>query len=186
MQADARRAWVLATLERHESELVRYAQRFVGDLHAARDVVQHAFLRLCDQDPNELRGREAAWLYRVCRNRALDWLRQAGRLQAFDENAEQLLESRGSPDQAGSHEASDPALLAERGELSDVLRSLIAHLPLLYREPLQLWSQGWSYREIAEVVERTEGNVRVLVHRAVKTLREHPQVSAWQTDAVMK
>ena len=36
MQADARRAWVLAALERHESELVRNAQRFVGDLHAAQ------------------------------------------------------------------------------------------------------------------------------------------------------
>ncbi len=174
MQADARRAWVLAALERHESELVRYAQRFVGDLHAARDVVQHAFLRLCDQDPKELRGREAAWLYRVCRNRALDWLRQAGRLQAFDESAELAL------DRCDDSESNDPAILAERGELSDVLRSLVARLPLLYREPLQLWSQGWTYREIAQVVERTEGNVRVLVHRAVKTLREHPQVCAWR------
>ncbi len=184
MQANARRAWVLAALERHEAELVRYAQRFVGDLHAARDVVQHAFLRMCDQDPNELRGREAAWLYRVCRNRALDWLRQAGRLQAFDENEEQLL--RGSPDHNSTADASDPALLAERGELSDVLRSLVAQLPLLYREPLQLWSQGWSYREIAEVVERTEGNVRVLVHRAVKALKEHPQVMSWQADTVAR
>src|SRR6476620_10491135 len=100
MQANARRAFVLAALERHEAELVRYAQRFVGDLHAARDVVQHAFLRLCDQDPEELRGREAAWLYRVCRNRALDWLRQAGRLQSFDENEEQLLS--GSVDHAAA------------------------------------------------------------------------------------
>jgi RNA polymerase sigma factor (sigma-70 family) len=177
-QADARRAWVLSALEQHESELVRYAQRFVGDLHAARDVVQHAFLRLCDQDPRELRGREAAWLYRVCRNRALDWLRQAGRLQPFDESEELAFE------RTSASEASDPALLAERGELSDVLRSLVARLPLLYREPLQLWSQGWSYREIAAVVERTEGNVRVLVHRAVKALKEHPQVMAWQAEGV--
>ncbi len=179
MQADARRAWVMSTLDQHESELVRYAQRFVGDLHAARDVVQHAFLRLCDQDPKELRGREAAWLYRVCRNRALDWLRQSGRLQSFDESDELQL----TGEQSSSPE-SDPAVLAERGELSDVLRSLVDRLPLLYREPLQLWSQGWSYREIAEVVERTEGNVRVLVHRAVKALREHPQVSSWQAAGV--
>ena len=175
MQANARRAWVLAALERHEGELVRYAQRFVGDLHAARDVVQHAFLRLCDQDPDELQGRETAWLYRVCRNRALDWLRQAGRLQAMDESDELSL-------QRCAAESSDPAELAERGELSDVLRSLVDRLPILYREPLQLWSLGWSYREIAEVVERTEGNVRVLVHRAVKALKENPQVAAWTTE----
>jgi RNA polymerase sigma-70 factor (ECF subfamily) len=176
MQADARRAWVLQALTQHESELVRYAQRFVGDEHAARDVVQHAFLRLCDQEERELRGREAAWLYRVCRNRALDWLRQAGRLQSFDDSEELAFE------RSSLSAASDPALLAERGELSDVLRSLVARLPLLYREPLQLWSQGWTYREIAEVVERTEGNVRVLVHRAVKAIKEHPQGMAWQAE----
>ena len=53
--------------------------------------------------------------------------------------------------------------LARSGEIQlrlrpgegDLVRSLVAQLPLLYREPLQLWSQGWSYREIAEVVERT-------------------------------
>lgn len=179
MQANARRAWVLAALERHESELVRYAQRFVGDLNAARDVVQHAFLRLCDQDPEELRGRETAWLYRVCRNRALDLLKQAGRHQPLGEGDEQsLLPARDA--------TVDPAEIVERSELSDVLRSLVDRLPLLYREPLQLWSQGWTYREIAEVVERTEGNVRVLVHRAVKTLKEHPQVAAWQVDAMTR
>jgi RNA polymerase sigma factor (sigma-70 family) len=179
MQANARRAWVLAALERHEAELVRYAQRFVGDLNAARDVVQHAFLRLCDQNPQELRGREAAWLYRVCRNRSLDLLRQAGRLQSLEEGDETSLGRL-------SQVADDPADVAERGELSEVLRSLVDRLPLLYREPLQLWSQGWTYREIAEVVERTEGNVRVLVHRAVKALKEHPQVAAWQVDAMSR
>jgi Ca-activated chloride channel family protein len=47
----------------------------------AQDVVQDAFLKLCDQDPNALNSSVGAWLYRVCRNRALDVLKKEKRMQ---------------------------------------------------------------------------------------------------------
>ena len=54
-----RRRWVLGVLEEHEARLTRFAARLLGDEETARDVVQHAFLRLCDQSPSALEGREA-------------------------------------------------------------------------------------------------------------------------------
>src|SRR5262245_40748162 len=74
-----RRAWVLAALDQFEGRLLRYAQRLLGNLDEARDVVQHAFLRLCDQSPDQIGDHLAQWLYTVCRNRALDILRHSGR-----------------------------------------------------------------------------------------------------------
>src|SRR5688500_17109213 len=82
--------WVLRALDEYELPLLRYAVRLLGgELDLARDAVQHAFLKLCDEcsplaprADNPLAEREdytAAWLFRVCRNRALDHLRQAGR-----------------------------------------------------------------------------------------------------------
>jgi len=42
--------WIHAALERHEVDLVRYAaQRLGGDLDRARDIVQVAFLPLCNE-----------------------------------------------------------------------------------------------------------------------------------------
>src|SRR5262245_4168788 len=64
--------WMSSALERFEGRLLRYAQRIVGDSDEARDVVQDTFLKLCRQNPAELNGRLAQWLYTVCRNRALD------------------------------------------------------------------------------------------------------------------
>src|SRR5262245_65599833 len=77
-----RSAWVREALERFEGPLVAYATHLLGDPHAARDVVQDAFLRLVRADPAEV-GQSiskpegvARWLYTVTRHRAVDLLRR--------------------------------------------------------------------------------------------------------------
>jgi RNA polymerase sigma-70 factor (ECF subfamily) len=166
-----RREWVLAALEQYEGRLVRYAQRLMGDLDEARDVVQFVFLRLCDQAADEIGDRLGQWLYTVCRNRAMDVLRGRG----------------GAPDLPFGHaqppsREEDPADTAEQTELHALVRLLIEALPASQREALDLWADGFGYRQIAEIVDRQEGHVRVLVHRGLKALREHPQVRALMED----
>ena len=61
----------------YESQLIAYAANILaGDFERARDVVQDAFLRLFQADPARVRENLKAWLYTVCRNRALDVLRK--------------------------------------------------------------------------------------------------------------
>ena len=166
MQAklDDRRGWVLSVLDEHEARLTRFAARLLGDEDAARDVVQHAFLRLCDQSPGELHDRVAQWLFTVCRNRAVDMLRTRGRTTSLDN-----VDARASlaTDQ-------DPAVAVEREELSRRLGDLVAGLPANQREAVDLWAEGFTYRQIGEITGHREGNVRVLVHRALKKLRRSP------------
>jgi RNA polymerase sigma-70 factor (ECF subfamily) len=162
--AAARREWVLAALDQYEGRLTRYALRLLGDLDLARDAVQHTFLKLCDASIGS--DHLAAWLYTVCRNRATDLMRTHAReRQAEAEHA----------DHASSHEA-DPALAAEEADFADLLRRLIRRLPASQREAIDLWAEGFAYGQIARILERHEGHVRVLVHRGLKALREHPQV----------
>ena len=79
------RAWLGEALERFERPLTAYARRLTGDLDAARDVVQDAFLKLCQRpfQPND--PRLGPWLFRVCRNRAIDHLRKEGPVQLWAE-----------------------------------------------------------------------------------------------------
>jgi RNA polymerase sigma factor (sigma-70 family) len=192
-QADSRQ-WVLTALDQYEVRLVRYALSLVGDLDLARDAVQHTFFRLCDKsvvgtlrvpsDGNGTRSvpttndRLAAWLFRVCRNRALDHLRRAGREQSLDR-----LDNDGNPSLSPTSHEPDPAEAFEREELADLLRGLIVKLPAPQREALDLWREGFAYREIGEITGRQEGHVRVLVHRGLTKLREHPQVRGWLEDS---
>ncbi|MFM8497865.1 MAG: RNA polymerase sigma factor [Planctomycetia bacterium] len=169
-----RTRWVLALLDAHEQALTRYACRLVGDADAARDAVQHAFVKLCGESPEKLGDRAVPWLFRVCRNRAIDHLRHRGRECGFDDL---VTESGTMP---ATHEPADreadPATRAETGDLAALVRGLVAGLPRLQAETLDLWSAGLSYREIAAVMGKTEGHVRVLAHRGLVALRGHARI----------
>jgi RNA polymerase sigma-70 factor (ECF subfamily) len=181
---------VLAALDQFELPLLRYARRLLGGCHAsgasdeARDVVQFVFLRLCDQSPDKIGDRLAQWLYTVCRNRALDVLRASGREKANGHVGwvvpiKDANEGGQSPPYGRE---SDPADSAEQAELHALLRLLVAALPGSQREAIDLWSDGFSYQQIAEITNQKEGTIRVLVHRGLKAIREHPQVRALMTD----
>lgn len=169
------RDWVLSALDAHELVLTRYAQRLLGNLEQARDVVQHAYLKLCEQSEEKLAGGERKWLYAVCRNRALDLLRANGR----QSQAARESESGDENCTEATGREPDPAEVAESEEISGLLRQLVLELPAAQREAIDLWCDGFVYREIAEIIRRNEGHVRVLVHRGLTALREHPQVRGW-------
>jgi RNA polymerase sigma-70 factor (ECF subfamily) len=158
------RHWVLSLLEQYETRLVRFAARMLGDAYSARDVVQHVFLRLCERGPEEAEGRAAQWLFTVCRNRAIDVLRKRKRTTQFEEGAVEHQTGR----------EMGPAGAAERRDLYLQLNRLVAALPAAQREAVDLWTEGFSYREISDITGEGEGKLRVLVHRALKRLRSDP------------
>lgn len=166
--------WVLEAVDTHELPLLRYARRLLGDLDLARDAVQHAFVKLCEEPRERVAGRIAPWLYRVCRNKAVDHLRHAGREQALLDGADPG--TAGSPATVANRGADDPAHLAADHDLATRLRDLLKHLPPAQRETIDLWCEGLTYREIAEITGRQEGHVRVLAHRGLTALRRHPLV----------
>ncbi|HTN76850.1 MAG TPA: sigma-70 family RNA polymerase sigma factor [Pirellulaceae bacterium] len=166
-QAVTRRRDIDAAVEAYELRLTRFAQRLLGDLDLARDAVQHAFVRLCDEPPLA-DDRLAAWLFAVCRNKAYDHLRKTRRDESLAGAAFDSLTGR----------EPDPADVAASDDQAAWVRRQFVRLPGPQREVLALWSEGFAYREIAEITSRTEGNIRVLVHRALHALRELAAASA--------
>ena len=163
-----RRQQVMTALDQNEGALMRYAARMLGDHNAAADVVQHAFLQLCSQSDEQFPNDPKPWLFKVCRNRTLDLLRQSGR------SPEPLAEN----DALLSSTSPGPAAVAERKDLGAWLQTLVDQLPPSQREVIVLWCQGLRYGQIAEFTNQTEGGVRVKAHRGFVRLRQHPAVRA--------
>ncbi len=159
------RSWVLATVDEFEGRLTRYAFRLLGDEHSARDVVQHTFLRLCDAVQDEIQNHIGPWLFRVCRNRSLDVLRKNGRVESLDGIESEQLPAR----------ESDPAVIAEKQDLGRWVYQMLGELATSQREVIELWLNDFSYQEISQITGRTEGHVRVIAHRGLSRLREHPR-----------
>ena len=154
--------WVKAALTQFEGPLVRYATRITGSLETARDVVQDVFLRLCTADRAQIEGHLAAWLYAVCRNRALDVARKERRMVPLNEAVAANQESGGPP----------ASVVAERRDTHQTLLSLLDTLPENQQEVVRLkFQSSLSYKEISEATGLSVSNVGFLLHTAMKSIR---------------
>ena len=162
--------FVLSVFDRYQAKLNGYAaRRCHGDVHAAKDAVQHTFMQLCKQRLSAVENNAAAWLYSTCRNRIIDEHRRAG-------NKNGAL----PPDwDAADSKATDPADDCERNDLLERLRILIDLLPDDQRDVIDLWCHGFDSSDIASITEQKPGTIRVKLHRAIKRLQQHPEVSSW-------
>jgi RNA polymerase sigma factor (sigma-70 family) len=149
-------------LRRFEKPLLQFATRILGDPERARDVVQETFVKFQRNGASE-QPEPATWLFTVCRNGALNVCRKERRLTFVDDS---LLETRDT-------ESPMPFDRIELDEASGFLLRIVATLPPRQQEVLQLKFQNdLSYQQIAEIIQTNANNVGVLIHTALKTLRQ--------------
>lgn len=148
------RAAFAALVRRYTAPLLEFCQQLLRDRSGAEDVVQEALLKAYRNLPRFDPGRRfGAWLYKIAQNLCFDQLRLRRRLQPLPE-----VEAVAPP-------------LAEQG--FGALDAAVAQLGPKYRAVLHYkYALGWNAREIAEQLELSPSDVRVCLHRAIKTLRE--------------
>ncbi len=158
--------WIGQLVARYEQPLCRYAYSLLRSVGAAQDAVQETFLRLCRERRAKLEGREAAWLFRVCRSRVLDLRRKEKPVQPLmPEQAERVA----SPDP-------DPAQNVVRDESETLVARLLERMPQPQQEVIRLkFQHDLSYRDIARVTRLSESNVGYLIHHGLKDLRHQMQ-----------
>jgi len=149
-------------LHRFEVPLLQYATRIAGNSERARDVVQETFIKV-QRNGAVAPEKTATWLFTVCRNGALNVCRKERRMMYLDEA---IIESQ-------QDEQPMPFKRIEEREACGFLMKIVATLPSRQQEVLQLKFQNdLSYREIAEITKTTANSVGVLLHTALKTLRQ--------------
>ncbi|WP_158222613.1 RNA polymerase sigma factor [Rhodopirellula sp. MGV] len=159
----ASESWLSEAFRDNEVALMSYAKHLVGDRDRANDLVQDAFLRLCKQPQEKVRGKVRQWLFRVCRNRAFDVMKKEGRIRPLDDTVAEKEVSRDG----------DPVTKVEMAErYSDALDQL-GNLPERQQEVIRLKIEsGLSYREISHATGLSVGNVGYLLSTGLKTVRE--------------
>jgi RNA polymerase sigma-70 factor (ECF subfamily) len=150
-----------------ESPLLNYALRLAGDLGAAEDAVQEAFMKLHGQFKEVREPRR--WLYRTVHNLALNHRRKAGKVVALDVNTRD-----GS---APVPETADPQPLPDeqiaRSEGIGLVRLSLGTLDERSRELIRLkFNENLSYKEIGERTGLKTGHVGYLLHHALKSMAD--------------
>ena len=138
--------------------LFAYLLRMTGDYHLACDLVQESFIRYL-QRYSDNSERSRSLLYTIARNAAKDTFRKI--------KLDQL-----NPDDHAAP-TSDPEQQLDDRQSCDKIMQAIQQLPIIDRELISLLSGAdLSYAEIGKILNISETNVKVKVHRARLRLRE--------------
>jgi RNA polymerase sigma-70 factor, ECF subfamily len=144
----------------YQRPIVNYVYRMLGDDEQAQEVAQDVFVRACaalDRLPGDANHR--AWLYRIATNAACDVLRRR-----------RLLSWVALRETDGDTHACDPL---EGMEDQQVIQAVLLRIPASYRAVLILFSvQGYSVREISEMLSISEGAVKTRLSRARERFRK--------------
>ncbi len=155
--AAQKKTWFQKTMREQQGGLIRYTHKILRNEESAKDVVQDGFIKLWDQKYPESEALVPPWLYRVCRNLAIDIYRKNQKLISLEEASEHF-------ELLGSEE--------EKFMGREVFIALKS-LPKKNQEVMVLmFSEGLSYKEIAEVTSLTTSYVGVIIHQSIKALRE--------------
>ncbi|MBI4692091.1 MAG: RNA polymerase sigma factor [Candidatus Terrybacteria bacterium] len=155
----------LEAYDNYAAAILRHIQFRVSDQETAQDLAQEVFFKAWQYIVS---GREVKnfkpFLYKIANNLIIDYYRQRPRADVPIEDINQKQISYG-PEQEKEAEREISASLAHKylSLLEDEQRQIVYHR---YVDDLAI-------KEISEITGKTANNVRVIIHRALKSLKDY-------------
>lgn len=150
--------------ERHHKSLYGYLFHCTGQRVESEDLVQTVFYRMLKYRHSfSAEGQFRAWMYQLARNALIDSAQKSSKTsyqadilqhENWHENEQNIEHKMYENEQAARLHMALNTLASEHREL--LILSKFQELP---------------YKEIAEIMGTSEGNVKVKVHRAINELR---------------
>ena len=157
----------------HQEQVLNTCFRFVNNRDEAEDLVQDVFLEVYNSI-DSFRGdaKLSTWIYQIAVNKSLDFIRKKKRKKRFafvlsltgfgDEEKELLLPA-----------TSNPHTDLEQKERTQILYKAIDSLPENQKVAITLSKyDGFSNKEIAEIMGTSISAVDSLIHRAKNNLQK--------------
>ncbi|MFD0961861.1 RNA polymerase sigma factor [Paenibacillus chungangensis] len=175
-----------ALMKQYGNAVMRTAALLLKDGHLAQDVSQEVFLKAYERI-GQYRGEGSlrAWLLQItvnqCRGRMrrASWKRLLFRSFTDERKPDEAVESgNGLSDSQAALEPGSPRQIRELS-----LRQEIGKLELAYREVVVLYYYDeLSVKEIADVLQLSEPNVKSRLHRARQALKVQLEEGGWSDE----
>jgi RNA polymerase sigma-70 factor (ECF subfamily) len=146
---------------RHVCTVFRSVRRQVRDDAAAEDITAQTFFRAWSSAPTyRAEGSYEGWLLRIAQNSIATWHSKEGRNLLTEDPPE------------GEDPTPGPSAQVISAEERDELHRVVSELPAAQRRAVVLrYLKEVPIDEIARLMGRTQGAVRVLLHRGIARLR---------------
>ncbi len=154
---------------KYQNRIAKLIYKNTNDAETTKDLCQETFLKAYKSLPKF--KRESAfysWLYRIAMNCCIDYVRQQNRRKTVPYD-----ELTASPEEILISKYPSPSHLVEMEELGDIINKAVDQLPTKQQRVFRLrYEQKLQIKEVAVIINRSEGTVKTHLHHAHKRLRE--------------
>jgi RNA polymerase sigma-70 factor, ECF subfamily len=145
---------------RYLDAVYRYCYRRLGTRELAEDATSQVFHNVLTAVERYRGGSFRAWIFTIAHNVVTDSYRRRRPVRPLD-TAREVVDRNDSPEE-----------LAISADERREVRDLVRQLPPDQQRVVELRMAGLTGAEIAEVLERSTGAIKMLQHRAMTRLRE--------------
>ena len=160
-------------IDEHQKRIFSIAYRVAGNPDDAADMAQEVLVKIF-KNLNKFKGdsKFSTWIYRVATNTCLDELKRIRRHPTYSLDQE-IDTDEGSISADIMDEAPTPEQAAERKAVQNAVNAAIARLGDDHKKVIVLRDiQGFSYEEIAEMMNCSDGTVKSRISRARAQLKK--------------
>lgn len=147
-----------------KNQLYRLALRITLDTAEAEDIVQETLIKVWNLRDNWQKiDNIEAFCFTICRNMALDSIKRSGsKNESLDEAPVERADNTNNPSQQ-----------AIENDHVNIVRHIVDSLPEKQRTCIQLRDfEGKSYKDIAKIMDITEEQVKINIHRGRQTIKQ--------------
>lgn len=156
------RAALATVYDMYAPAIYRYLVRRTSNQRVAEDLTGVVFLKMLDAIHKQQAWTDTfvGWLYRIAHNAVVDYFRSAGRRN--EDELDEWLESRGDT----------PEWVAERATRMTKIHAALNSLTAEQAQVILLrFGEELSHQEVADIMGKSEGAIKLLQHRAIHALR---------------
>lgn len=168
------------TVNQYQRDLINFHYRFVGNRPEAEDLAQDTFIKAYKKfDTLKESDKLKSWLFQIARNTVIDFFRKnKNRAFAMDSTVLENIADTASIDYQSR---------VAQMEVSKELEHCIAQLVKEDRAIIKLlYYEGFSYKDIGELLHMNQNTLKSRLHRARKILLEEIQTNAILKDTVLE
>ncbi|MBD3636286.1 MAG: RNA polymerase sigma factor [Crocinitomicaceae bacterium] len=137
--------------------LYGFALKYLQNKEDASDIVQDVFEKLWKNRKKVEPAKVKAWLFTCAHNAMINYIKKRSKLM--------YVEHMTSPETAESH--------TKTYEMKEVIEKCLAQLPPVQKSIILLRDlEGYNYKEIGEILELSEAQVKVYLFRARNKIKK--------------
>ena len=164
---------IRVVVETYMPQILRAARGAGLELHRAEDVTQETFTTFIEKaDTFDGRSHVRTWIFGILYKKILEEHRSQQRDEQLDD-IEETVEARFKPDGSWSRPPGRVDTTLQRAEIRELLRSCLDGVPFRQRLVFILReAEGFSTKEICNIVDVSRTNLGAMLHRCRNRLRE--------------